>query len=58
MADVTLLREGRHPPGKMYSLMKSELLLYSSYRSSGIDMNCVSEKITVEKLERREIKDP
>lgn len=39
MADVTLLNEGRHPPGKMYSLIKSELLLYSSYLSSGMDMN-------------------
>lgn len=39
MADVTLLSEGRHPPGNIYSLMKSELRLYSSYLSSGIDMN-------------------
>nr|GMD65607.1 hypothetical protein Iba_chr12cCG7000 [Ipomoea batatas] len=34
MADVTLLREGRHPPGNIYSFMKSELCLYSSYLSS------------------------
>ena len=39
MAVVTLLNEGKHPPGKMYSFIKSELLLYSSYLSSGIDMN-------------------
>jgi len=39
IADVTWLKEGIHPPGKMYSFMKSELRLYSSYRSSGIDMN-------------------
>lgn len=42
IADVTLLKEGRHPPGKIYSLMKSELLLYSSYLSSGIDINCTN----------------
>lgn len=41
MADVIRAKEGRQPPGKMYSFMKSELLLYSSYRSSGIDMNCI-----------------
>ena len=40
MADVIRASEGRQPPGKMYSLMKSELRLYSSYRSSGIEMNC------------------
>lgn len=39
IADVILLNEGRHPPGKIYSLIKSELCLYSLYRSSGIDMN-------------------
>lgn len=39
MADVTLLSEGRQPPGNIYSLIKSELRLYSSYLSSGIDMN-------------------
>ena len=30
MAEVTLAKEGRHPPGNMYSFMKSELSLYSS----------------------------
>lgn len=30
MADVILVNEGRHPPGNMYSLIKSELRLYSS----------------------------
>lgn len=30
IADVTLLSEGRHPPGNIYSFMKSELCLYSS----------------------------
>lgn len=39
MADVTLLSEGKHPPGNIYSFIKSELRLYSSYRSSGIDIN-------------------
>ena len=39
MADVILVNEGKHPPGKIYSLIKSELCLYSSYLSSGIDMN-------------------
>lgn len=39
IADVTWLSEGRHPPGNMYSFMKSELCLYSLYLSSGIDMN-------------------
>lgn len=39
MADVTRLSEGRHPPGNIYSFMKSELRLYSSYLSSGIDIN-------------------
>jgi hypothetical protein len=42
MADVIRAKEGRQPPGKMYSLMKSELRLYSSYRSSGIEINCIS----------------
>jgi hypothetical protein len=41
MADVIRVRDGRQPPGKIYSFMKSELLLYSSYRSSGIEMNCM-----------------
>jgi len=41
MADVIRANEGRQPPGKMYSLMKSELRLYSSYRSSGIEMNYI-----------------
>eukprot|EP01018_Ginkgo_biloba_P030455 Gb_06584 [translate_table: standard] len=40
MAEVVLLKEGTHAPGKIYSLMKSELLLYSLYLSSGIDENC------------------
>lgn len=40
MAEVILLKEGRQPPGKMYSFMKSELNLYSSYLSSGMDINC------------------
>jgi hypothetical protein len=39
MADVILVNEGKHPPGNIYSLIKSELFLYSSYLSSGIDMN-------------------
>jgi hypothetical protein len=30
MADVTLLNEDKHPPGKIYSLMKPGLRLYSS----------------------------
>jgi len=30
MADVIRAIEGRQPPGKIYSFMKSELLLYSS----------------------------
>jgi hypothetical protein len=30
MADVIRLNEGRHPPGKIYSFIKSELRLYSS----------------------------
>jgi hypothetical protein len=30
MADVILLREGRQPPGKIYSFIKSELRRYSS----------------------------
>jgi len=29
MAEVTLAKEGTHAPGNMYSLMKSELSLYS-----------------------------
>ena len=41
MADVTLLREGRHPPGKIYSFINPELLLCSSYLSSGIELNCI-----------------
>lgn len=41
MADVTRLSEGKHPPGNIYSLIKSELRRYSSYLSSGIDMNYV-----------------
>lgn len=39
IADVTLLSEGKQPPGNMYSFIKSELRLYSSYLLSGIDMN-------------------
>lgn len=30
MAVVTLVKEGRQPPGKMYSVMKPELSLVSS----------------------------
>ena len=29
MAEITLAKEGRHPPGNMYSFMKSEFSLYS-----------------------------
>jgi hypothetical protein len=47
MAEVILLREGRQPPGKMYSFMKSELLLYSSYLSSGMDINCAPKKYNI-----------
>jgi hypothetical protein len=30
MAEVTLAKEGRHPPGNMYSVMKPEVSLLSS----------------------------
>lgn len=39
IAEVIRFKEGKHPPGKIYSLIKSELLRYSSYLSSGIEMN-------------------
>jgi hypothetical protein len=42
MAEVRVLKEGTQPPGKMYSLIKSELLRYSSYLSSGIDITCLT----------------
>jgi hypothetical protein len=42
MAEVRVLKEGRQPPGNMYSLIKSELLRYSSYLSSGIVITCLT----------------
>jgi hypothetical protein len=40
IAAVRVAKAGRQPPGKMYSLMKSELCRYASYLSSGIDITC------------------
>ena len=43
MADTTLAREGRQPPGKIYSFINSGRNLILSYNSSGIAMNCAYE---------------
>jgi hypothetical protein len=37
MAEVIALRDGREPPGKMYSLTNSELVMCSLYISSRTD---------------------
>jgi len=39
MADVTRLSAGKHPPGNIYSFMKSEFCMYSEYLTSGVEMN-------------------
>jgi hypothetical protein len=47
MADTTLAREGRQPPGKIYSFRNSGHLLILSYNSSGIAMNCAYNKFVL-----------
>jgi len=38
MAEVRAPKDGRQPPGKMYSVTNPELVLCLSYISSGIDV--------------------
>jgi hypothetical protein len=48
IAEVIRAREGRLPPGNIYSFIKSELLLYSLYLSFGIEINCAQRQKLVD----------